>query len=178
MLKIFRLCDLMMILVDYKDLELYKYFVVYIIVFLGGDMVWKINKEQVKCRGICIDLNVLYIGVMFKDGLIVFLFIEISRYVILIKKKYFKGEFYVIFVDDVVDRMFKEYMKNQMNKENLYLVLLQQCEIDNLSNCEYEERIEEIFFYIKRLKIIEYVIVDDLCNNVFILKSRLFYLFK
>lgn len=178
MSKIFRLCDPMMILADYKDPEPHKHLAAHIIVSLGGDMVWKIDKEQVKCRGICIDSNVLHTGVMSKDGSIIFLFTEISRYVISIKKKYLKGESYAILADDVVDRMLKEYMKNQTNKENLYSVLLQQCGIDDSSNCEYEERIEEILSYIKRLKTIEHAIVDDLCNKVFISKSRLSHLFK
>lgn len=178
MSKIFKLYNPMMILADYKNPEPHKHLASHIIVSLGGDMVWNIDKEEVKCRGICIDSNVLHTGVMSKEGSIVFLFTEISRYAISIKKKYLNGESYAILADDVVDRMLKEYMKNQTNKETLDKVLLQQCGIDNSGNCEYDKRIEEILSYIKSLKTIEHAIVDDLCNKVFISKSRLSHLFK
>lgn len=178
MSKIFKLYDHMMILADYKNPEPHKHLASHIIISLGREMVWKIEEEEVKCRGICIDSNILHTGTMSKEGSIVFLFTEISRYAASIKKKYLNGKPYVILPDDVVDIMIKEYMNDQTEKETLDTVLLQQCEIDNSDNREYEERIEEILSYISGLKTIEHSIVDDLCNKIYVSKSRLSHLFR
>ena len=178
MSKIFKLYDPMMILADYKNPEPHKHLASHIIISLGGEMVWKIEQEEVRCRGICIDSNILHTGVMSKEGTIVFLFAKISRYATSINKKYLNGKPYIILADDVVDRMLKEYMQNQADKEALEIALLQQCGIDNLGNHEYEERIEEILSYISGLKTIEHSIVDDLCNKIYVSKSRLSHLFR
>ncbi len=178
MSKIFKSYDSMMILADYKNPEPHKHLAAHIIISLGGEMEWKIEKENVKCRGICIDSNIIHTGVMSKEGSIVFLFTEISRYAASIKKKYLKGNPYVVLNDDVVDRMVKEYQKHDDGKEILDAKLLAQCGVDNLDNNEYEERIEKILTYINELKTIEHSIVDDLCNQVYVSKSRLSHLFK
>ena len=178
MSKIFKLYDPMMILADYKNPEPHKHLASHIIISLGGEMVWKIEQEEVRCRGICIDSNILHTGVMSKEGTIVFLFAQISRYATSINKKYLNGKPYIILADDVVDRMLKEYMQNQDDKEALEIALLQQCGIDNLGNHEYEERIEEILGFISGLKTIEHSIVDDLCNKIYVSKSRLSHLFR
>ena len=178
MSKIFKLYDPMMILADYKNPKPHKHLASHIIISLGGEMVWKIEQEEVRCRGICIDSNILHTGTMSKEGAIVFLFPKISRYVISINKKYLNGKPYIILADDVVDRMLKEYMQNQDDKEALEIALLQQCGIDNLGNHEYEERIEEILGFISGLKTIEHSIVDDLCNKIYVSKSRLSHLFR
>ena len=178
MSKIFKLYDPMMIVADYKNPEPHKHLASHIIISLGREMVCKIEMEEVKCRGICIDSNIVHTGAMSKEGAIIFLFTEISRYAASIKKKYLNGKPYVILSDDVVDRMLKEYMKDHTDKETLYTVLLQQCGIDNSYNHEYEERIEEILSYISGLKTIEHSIVNDLCNKIYISKSRLSHLFK
>ena len=178
MSKIFKLYDPMMILADYKNPEPHKHLASHIIISLGGEMVWKIEQEEVRCRGICIDSNILHTGVMSKEGTIVFLFAQISRDATSINKKYLNGKPYIILADDVVDRMIKEYMQNQDDKEALEIALLQQCGIDNLGNHEYEERIEEILGFISGLKTIEHSIVDDLCNKIYVSKSRLSHLFR
>lgn len=178
MSKIFKLYNPMMILADYKNPEMHKHLASHIIISLGGEMVWKIGEEEVKCRGICIDSNILHTGVMSKEGSIVFLFTEISRYAASIKKKYLNGKPYVILNDDVVGRMLEVYMKDQTDKRTLDTILLQQCGIDNLDNHDYEERIEEILSYIGILKTIEHSIIDDLCNKIYLSKSRLSHLFR
>ena len=178
MSKIFKLYDPMMILAEYKNPKPHKHLASHIIISLGGEMVWKIAEEEVRCRGICIDSNVLHTGTMSKEGAIVFLFPKISRYAISINKKYLNGKPYVILADDVVDRMLKEYMQNQNDKETLDKALLQQCGIDNSDNSEYEERIEEILVFISGLKTIEHSIVDDICKKVYVSKSRLSHLFS
>lgn len=178
MSKIFKSYDSMMILADYKNPELHKHLASHIIISLGGEMEWKINEEKLKCRGVCIDSNILHTGVMAKEGSIVFLFTEISRYAASIKEKYLNGKPYVILTDDVVDRILKEYIKHQTDQETLGTVLLQQCGIDNSGNREYEERIEKILSYISGLKTIEHSIVDDLCNYIYVSKSRLSHLFR
>jgi AraC-like DNA-binding protein len=178
MSKIFKLYDPMMILADYKNPELHKHLAYHIIISLGGEMVWRVEKEEVKCRGICIASNILHTGVMTKDGSIVFLFTEISRYAASINKKYLDGKPYAILNDDIVDRMLKEYMKDHTNKETLDTVLLQQCGIDNLYSHKYEERIEEILSYISELNTIEHSIIDDISNKIYLSKSRLSHLFR
>lgn len=178
MAKILKLYDPMMILADYKNPELHKHLASHIIVSLGGEMVWKVEKEEVKCRGICIDSNILHTGAMSKEGSIVFLFTEISRYSASIKRKYLNGKPYAILDDHIVDRMLNEYIKYQNDKETLDAALLEQCGIDNSDDHRYEERIEEILSYISGLKTIEYSIVDDLSRKIYLSKSRLSHLFR
>lgn len=178
MSKIFKLYDPMMILADYKNPEPHKHLAYHIIISLSGEMVLKIEKEELRCRGICIASNILHTGVMSEEGSIVFLFAEISRYASSIKRKYLNGKPYAILADEVIDRMLKEYMNNQIDKEVLDTVLLRQCGIDNLHNRDYEERIEEILSYISQLKTIEHSIVDELANKIYISKSRLSHLFR
>lgn len=178
MSKIFKLYDPMMILADYKNPEPHKHLASHIIISLGGEMTWRIEKEEVKCRGICIASNILHTGTISKEGYIVFLFAEISRYAVSINKKYLNGKSYVILADDIVDRILKEYTNDMIDTGTIDTRLLKQCGIDNLDSHEYEERIEEIISYIRGLKTIEHSIIDDLANKVYISKSRLSHLFR
>ncbi|AJD30546.1 helix-turn-helix domain-containing protein [Clostridium sporogenes] len=178
MSEIFKFSDPMMILANYKNPERHKYLASHIIISLGGEMEWEIENKNVKCRGICIDSNVIHTGTIAKEGSIVFLFTEISRYTASIKKKYLDENPYRVLNDDVADRMIKEYVNHGDNKETLDAILLQQCGIDNLDNHKYEERVEKILSYISRLKAIEHSIVDDLSNQIYLSKSRLSHLFR
>ncbi|MCT4596529.1 MAG: AraC family transcriptional regulator, partial [Vallitalea sp.] len=178
MSEIFKFCDPMMILADYKNPERHKHLASHIIISLGGEMEWQIENKNIKCRGICIDSNVIHTGTIGEEGSIVFLFTEISRYAASIKKKYLNGNPYEVLNDDVVDRIIKEYVNHQNDKEILDAILLQQCGIDNSDNHRYEERVEKILSYISELKTIEHSIVEDLSNQIYVSKSRLSHLFR
>lgn len=178
MSEIFKFGDPMMILADYENPKPHKHLASHIIISLGGEMEWQIEQENVKCRGICIDSNVLHTGIIDKEGVIVFLFTEISGYATSIKKKYLNGNSYEVLKDDVVDRMIREYVNNQNYKKILDVILLQQCGIDNSDNNEYEERVEKVLSYISGLKTIERSIFDDLSNHIYVSKSRLSHLFR
>lgn len=119
MSKIFKLYDPVMILADYKNPELYKHLASHIIISLGGKMVWNIENEEIRCRGICINSNILHTGVMSKEGSIVFLFDETGRYAASIKKKYLNNRPYAILDDNVVDRMLDKYTEEHADKEVL-----------------------------------------------------------
>ncbi|CBZ02476.1 AraC family transcriptional regulator [Clostridium botulinum] len=178
MSEILKFCDPMLILADYKDPERHKHFALHIIISLGGEMEWQIGSKNIKCRGICINSNVVHTGTIAKEGSIVFLFTEISRYSASIKQKYLNGNPYEVLNDDVVDKMIEEYINHRNHKGTLDAILLRQCGIDNSDNQRYEERVEEILYYISGLKTIEHPIVDDLSNHIYLSKSRLSHLFK
>ncbi|HCQ88564.1 MAG TPA: AraC family transcriptional regulator [Clostridium sp.] len=178
MSEIFKFCDPMMILADYKNPERHKHLASHIIISLGGEMEWIVENKNIKCRGICIASNVIHTGTIDKEGSIVFLFTEISRYAESIKKKYLNGNPYAVLKGDIVDRMIKEYVNHRNDKETLDAILLRQCGIDNSDNHIYEERIEKILSYISGLKTIEHSIVDDLSNEIYLSKSRLSHLFR
>jgi AraC-like DNA-binding protein len=167
-----------MILADYKNPERHKHLASHVIISLDGEMEWQIENKNIKCRGICIDSNVIHTGTIDKEGSIIFLFTEISRYAASIKKKYLNGNPYEVLNDDVVDRMIKEYVNNRNNKETLDAILLQQCGINPSDNHRYEERVEKILSYISGLKTIEHSIVEDLSNQIYVSKSRLSHLFR
>jgi AraC-like DNA-binding protein len=178
MSKILRFRDPMMILADYKNPERHKHLASHIIISLGGEMKWQIENENIKCRGICINSNVVHTGTIGEDGSIVFLFTEISSYAASIKEKYLHGNPYVVLNDCVVDIMIKEYVNHCKDKEALDTILLQACGIYNTDNHRYEERIEKLLFYINRLETIEHSIVEDLSKIVYLSKSRLSHLFR
>ncbi|ACA56904.1 helix-turn-helix domain-containing protein [Clostridium botulinum] len=178
MSEILKFCDPMLILADYKSPERHKHLASHIIISLGGEMKWQIESKNIKCRGICIDSNVVHTGTIVKEGSIIFLFTEISRYASSIKQKHLNGNSYAILNDDVVDRMIKKYENHQNDKETLDEILLQQCGIYNSDNHRYEKRVEEILSYISGLKTIEHSIVDDLSNHIYVSKSRLSHLFR
>ncbi|QZY56841.1 helix-turn-helix transcriptional regulator [Crassaminicella profunda] len=178
MSEIFKFCDPMMILANYKNPERHKHLASHIIISLGGEMEWQIENKNIKCRGICIDSNIIHTGTIGEEGSIVFLFTEISRYAASIKKKYFNGNPHEVLNDDVVDRMIKEYVNHRNDKKILDAILLQQCGIDNSDNHRYEERVEKILCYISGLKSIEHSIIEDLSNQIYVSKSRLSHLFR
>lgn len=178
MSEIIKFSDPMIILADYKNPERHKHLASHFIISLGGEMEWKIENKNIKCGGICIDSNVIHTGKIAKEGSIVFLFTEISRYAASIKKKYLNGNPYEVLNEDIVDRMIKEYVNHQNDKETLDTILLQQCGIDNSHNHGYEERVEKVLSYISGLKTIESSIVEDLSNQIYLSKSRLSHLFR
>ncbi|WP_434282382.1 helix-turn-helix domain-containing protein [Clostridium botulinum] len=74
--------------------------------------------------------------------------------------------------------MIEEYINHRNHKKTLDVILLRQCGIDNSYNQRYEERVEEILYYISGLKTIKHSIVDDLSNHIYVSKSRLSHLFR
>lgn len=178
MSEILKFCDPMMIVADYKNPQIHKHLASHIIVSLGGKMEWHIENETINCRGICIDSNVTHTGKIAKEGAIVFLFTEISRYTGEIKKKYLNGKSYKPLNDDLVDKMIMEYIKHLKDKENLNEILLRQCEINDSGDFRYEKRVEKVLSYISTLETIEHSIVEDLSNEIYLSKSRLSHLFK
>ncbi|SHJ83156.1 AraC-type DNA-binding protein [Clostridium cavendishii DSM 21758] len=178
MSEIFKFCDPMMILADYKSPESHKHLASHIIISLGGKMEWQIENKNIKCRGICIASNVVHTGRIDENGAIIFLFTEISRYTASIKKKYLNGNSYCIINDNVVDSIVKKYIEHLNDKETLDTILLRQCRIDNSDEGRYEERIEKVLDYISGLKTIEHSIVEDLSNHIYVSKGRLSHLFK
>lgn len=178
MSEIIKFCNPMIILADYKNPEEHKHLASHIIISLGDEMEWLIENEKVKCRGICIDSNVIHTGKTDKEGSIVFLFTDISNYAVLIKEKYLKGNPYEVIDDDIVDRVIKEYVNNKNNTQKFDSILLHYCGIDNSYDYCYEERVEKIISYINGLETIEKTIVEDLSNQIYLSKSRLSHLFR
>lgn len=49
----------MMVLANYQNPKLHKHLVSHMIISLCREMEWQIEKKNVKCRGICINSNVV-----------------------------------------------------------------------------------------------------------------------
>jgi len=178
MSQIFKFQDHMILIADYNDPKPHKHLASHIIISLGKEMNWQIENENIRCRGICINSNILHTGTMTEDGSIAFLFTETSRYAASLNKKYLNGNSHAILDDNIVDKILKECNEYNNDIEFLDTTLLYICGLDTRDNHGYDKRIDEILNYINDLDTIGHTIVDDLCKKLYISKSRLSHLFK
>lgn len=178
MSQIFKFQDYMIVIADYNAPKPHKHLASHIIISLGKEMNWQIENENVKCRGICINSNILHRGTVTEEGSIVFLFTETSRYAASLNKKYLNDNSYAILDDNIVDKILKEYYEYNNNIEFPDAMILDICGLDAKDSHGYDKRIDDIIKYINDLGTIEHTIVDDLCKKLYISKSRLSHLFK
>ena len=187
MSKIYDIKENVMMLADYNDPETHKHLAYHIIISLGGNMKWKVNDEEILCRGICIDSQVVHVGNKCKEGALVFLFTITSAYGQSLKKRYLKGHKYCVLDEKIINEVCRKYMefdygvennKNAISDEELFETLMKICGLNKKDACIYDKRINEILTYVKKNNTIGHSIMDELSEHVFLSKSRMSHIFK
>ena len=115
MSQIYNFKDSFMIIADYNSPECHKHLAFHIIISLGGSMKWRIEDEEVSCKGICIDSDVMHTGQMPEEGAVVLLFTKTSSYAVSVNEKFLKGRKYCLINNEVIDKICNKY--NEIKEE-------------------------------------------------------------
>lgn len=178
MSQIYSFDDFIIILADFKNPDEHKHLAYHIIVSLGGDMEWSIENENVVCKAVCMDSQVMHKGTVSGSGAIVIMFTGADRYSDYIKKRYLNGRQYITLDDEEAEKIAELYRKFNNDKNMLKKSLMHQFGLDESVQKKYDERISHVLSYIKNLDTIDNSIVDELVRITYLSKSRLSHLFK
>ncbi|WP_455542869.1 helix-turn-helix domain-containing protein [Intestinibacter sp.] len=178
MSKVYNFEDNILLLSNYKQPQQHNHLAYHIMISLGDNIECTIENQTVKGRGICIKSNVNHTGNVDKNGMLIFLFTETSKYIESIKEVYLQNKNYCIIDDDIVDSVITMYHEHENNTKTLNADLLKVCKLKPCDKKRYDERIEKVFDYISNLETIEHDIVDELVAEVHLSKTRLSHLFK
>lgn len=189
---IYNFKDSFMIIADYSSPEYHKHLAFHIIISLGGNMKWNIEDEEVNCRGICINSDVLHTGQMPEEGAVVLLFTKTSSYAESVNKEFLNGRKYYVFNNEVINKICEKYNKlkevieiqnpkaeKQIDYNTLYKEVINAFDLKkDEPQDRFDGRVCEILSYVHKEKTIKSTIVDDLSQHIFLSKSRMSHIFK
>lgn len=178
-----------MMCADYSDPKPHKHLAAHIIISLGGNMEWNVDRQEVVCRGICIDYEAFHVGKKSKKGSLVFLLTKTNGYGQCLKNKFLNDKKYFILDNKTVDEVCRKYfeIENSRNKvigdsnitdEQLFEILMNICGLNKNDEHVFDKRIKEILSYIESKKTIDSSIIDELSSHIYLSKSRMSHIFK
>lgn len=168
----------LMIQAAYKTPEPHSHLAAHLIISLKGMLSCCVEAEMFQAKGICIASDVEHTVYSEEGEILLFLFIEASSYVKELEEVYLKGKVYMVIPEELVQKICALWEQYEDNFEILDVEILRACGMKIEDYDIYEERVQKVLDIIKSMETIETNVMEKLCRDVFLSKSRLSHLFK
>lgn len=188
MTEIFCGIDHVLLLADYNEPDKHKHWSKHLIINFEEDMRCFIEDEEVVCKGIFIDANILHTIETKSNHILVYLFDETTDVANEIKEKYLENKTYYVLKQEVIDGIkiiWNENMANRKDDKDIerkysktYENIIEACKLDTKRPFIKDERIYKVLDIIEKKEEISEGIIGELAENVFLSQSRLSHLFK
>lgn len=178
MSEVVQLNDHIMIVADYHSPQPHNHLAYHIILSLGGEVTWKLGDDTVVGRGMCIGPDVVHTGEIAKEGMIIFLFTEMSIYTQSIRKDVLKEKSFAILPDAMVEKALAIYRSEPNSLKEMDEEILKACNLTKMTEMPYDKRVCDLIHYIEDIDSIDPNVVEDISQKLFVSKSRLSHLFK
>jgi AraC-like DNA-binding protein len=170
--------DHILISKGYNDPKPHKHFAKHLIFSNNDEFESAVGGLVLRCKGICIDSNIIHTVKHDAEGLLVFLFNETSNLAGELSEKYLKGAPYIILKDELAYEVGRQWSENCTDAGKLDETVLSLCNLLRGSPAKYDNRIYQLLEHVYKLEGIDKDTMESLCSMVCLSHSRLSHLFS
>jgi len=170
--------DHILISKGYIDPEPHKHLAKHLIFSNNNEFECTVGGLVLRCKGICIDSNIIHTVKHDAGGLLVFLFDETSNLAEELSEKYLKGAPYLVLKDELAYEVGRQWQENCIDAGKLDETVLSVCNLLRGSPAKFDNRIHQLLEYVYKLEGIDKYTMESLCSMLCLSHSRLSHLFS
>lgn len=170
--------DHLLVFSAYKTPDMHSHLASHILLATEGRLHCRINEHEVLCYGICIASDVSHTAYAEGGSMLMFLFDETSDHAKGLEDNFLKGNDFVVVEENLVEKMRQIWYEDQSDLRAVDEKILKLCGMEKEREKEYDKRVIKIFHIVHEMETIDSDVMEQICNSVFLSKSRVSHLFK
>lgn len=170
--------DHLLVFSAYKTPEMHSHLASHILLATEGELHCRINGQEIGCYGICIASDVSHTAYAEGGSMLMFLFDETSDHAKGLEENFLRGKDFAVMEENLVEEMRQIWHKDQSDLRAVDEKILKLCGIQQERKINYDERVIKILDIVREMETIDSDVMEQICDRVFLSKSRVSHLFK